>query len=49
MCNLKVLNGCKAGAEDGGGNTVRSLAENSWLECGVVGDVMPCDRYIYKS
>jgi len=24
--------------------TVRSPAEILWLECGVVGDVMPCDR-----
>jgi hypothetical protein len=28
--------------------TVRSLAENTWLECGVLGDVMPCDRERYK-
>jgi hypothetical protein len=24
--------------------TVRSPVENPWLECGVVGDTMPCDR-----
>jgi len=24
--------------------TVRSPAEKPWLECGVVVDVMPCDR-----
>jgi hypothetical protein len=27
--------------------TDRSEAENSWLECGVVGDAMPCDRERY--
>jgi hypothetical protein len=27
-----------------GGTVVRTRAERPWLEWGVVGDVMPCDR-----
>jgi hypothetical protein len=29
--------------------TVRSPAEKPWLECGVVGNAMPCNRDRYKT